>query len=350
MNIGIATLHRARNFGAFLQAFGLQSFLDDQGVHAAVLDYNSAPSSYRRLRRTASQLLKNGTFSLRQARVFDNAAREHLRIMPADARPELLVVGSDEVWNLRNPTFRSLPQFFGRDLPGGRVVSYAPSMGQSTREDLAARPDLVDGLKSFWRLSGRDANTVDSVSQLTGRSVERVVDPTFLIDWGERARSVPAEDALVVYSYALTKDQIDMARGIARDRGWRIITPGLAHPWADERLVCDPFEFIGLLRDAPAVLTDTFHGTIFSALTGARFGILGPVRKNKLSTLVDELRLQDRVVSSPKEMLAAFEQRAHVDWSLQGYGRRVADSKAYLIACLDACRDPVAAGELASVP
>jgi hypothetical protein len=186
------------------------------------------------------------------------------------------------------------------------------------------------------RLCGRDVNTTTAVAQLTGREVPRVVDPTFLIDWAPFAKPTPVDNALVVYTYAFSPERIQQVRQLADRHGWRIVTPGLGHAWADVRLVCDPFEFIGLLRSAPAVLTDTFHGTVFSVLTGARFGVLGPVQKNKLRSLVDELDLADRVVDSTAEMEAVFERPCAINPRSGSFGAHIDSSVAYLHGCLAA--------------
>jgi hypothetical protein len=334
MTVAIATLHRATNFGAFLQAFALQEFLRQSGADASFLDLDSSPSQYRVLRRSVSQAMKTGTFSFRQAHVFRRAVAQYLRISKQHSHPDTVFVGSDEVWNVRNPTFRPQPAFFGLGLDGARVCSYAPSMGQSTAADLAAHPDYVQGLRGMHRLSGRDANTTEAVAQLTGRHVLRVVDPTFLIDWKSFARPSPVENALVVYTYALSPERVLQVRELASRHGWRIVTPGLGHAWADVNLVCDPFEFIGLLQNAPAVLTDTFHGTIFSVLTRARFGILGPVQKNKLRNLVSELDLGVRVVETTAEMDAVFSQPSDSDPRTGSFGERIGTSVAYLHECL----------------
>ena len=39
MKIGILTFHRAHNFGAFLQAFALKTFLEEKGHEVELVDY-----------------------------------------------------------------------------------------------------------------------------------------------------------------------------------------------------------------------------------------------------------------------------------------------------------------------
>ena len=41
MNIGIVTFHRALNYGAVLQAYALQKFLDSLKIDSSVVDYRS---------------------------------------------------------------------------------------------------------------------------------------------------------------------------------------------------------------------------------------------------------------------------------------------------------------------
>lgn len=332
---GIVTLHQSANFGAFLQAFALQEGLRQRGLDPVFVDIDYRLALHKRARRRLGQLVRTGWFAQRQAAVLARSVAKHFdtRGRPNDRYAQLFV-GSDEMWTIRNPSFRWREQFFGVGLQADRLSAYAPSMGQTRCEDLADQPALVQGLRTFDDLSARDAATVDAVSRLTGRQVAHVLDPTFLIDWRPYIEPAQVKDALLVYSYALDKPTLASLRQYAKSHGLRLVATGMSHDWADELVCATPFEFLGLLQSARAVATDTFHGTIFAALMGANFVVLGSNPRNKLKALIDELALQPRVCDGQRPLADALTGPFHLNRQADPFASREIASTTYLSSCL----------------
>ncbi len=335
MLTGIVTLHQSANFGAFLQAFALQQYLRGRGRDTAFIDVDYRPALPKRVVRRLRQLARNGWIGHRQAGLLDASVSEHLSTLRRGSTSlSQVFIGSDEVWSVANRSFRSCPEFFGLGLDAQRISAYAPSMGQSTAAQLAASADARAGLQRIDDLSGRDSRTVAAVAQLTGRNVTRVVDPTFLIDWEPHVRASERQKTLLVYSYALDDTTLASLKRYASQHGLKLVVTGLLHPWADEQVAASPFEFLGLLRSAAAVATDTFHGTIFSVLMGANFVVLGRKQSNKRTDLVDELGLQSRVWTGDAPLEEALVGHYRFDAVNGPIAQRLQASLAYLSDCL----------------
>lgn len=332
---GIVTLHQSTNFGAFLQAFALQEYLRQQGLDPVFVDIDYRLALHKRMRRRIGQLVGRKWFAQQQAAILANSVASHFDTggRASDDYAQLFV-GSDEMWTVRNPSFRSRKQFFGVGLRAERLSAYAPSMGQTRFEDLAGQPALVQGLKAFDDLSARDAATVDAVQRLTGREVAHVLDPTFLIDWQPHIKQTQVKDALLVYSYAVGGAALESLREYATSHGLRLVATGMSHDWADELVPATPFEFLGLLQSARAVVTDTFHGTIFAALMGANFAVLGHNPRNKLKALIDELGLHARVWNGQRSLPHALTGPFAFPRQEDPYASRERASMAYLRSCL----------------
>jgi hypothetical protein len=316
IRVGIVSLPQAPNYGAFLQAFALQTALLQLGCEVRFVKLDTRPGWPVRARRWIG--------SLRRGPLQDAAHRSCLRRAVArdlqafvrpDAPMDLVIVGSDEVWSVCNPSFRPHPALHGRGLGLATVCAYAPTVGQTRPDELLAWPGAADGLRAMAALSARDAVTAQAVQVVTGRTATRVLDPTLLIDWESHVVKRSIADALLVYTYGLEPAQIEWVRAYARRRRLRIVVPGPMHPWADQALALDPFEFLGVLRSARAVVTNTFHGTLMAWRLGARLAVLRDGRKQKLKQVVRDLDLRhlecgsaqdlDRVLSTGSAWLTA---------------------------------------------
>ncbi len=77
------------------------------------------------------------------------------------------------------------------------------------------------------------------------------------------------------------------------------------YEWADKIIIPKtPFDVLGWFKGAKYIVTDTFHGTIFSIITQSRFCTL--IRENnveKLTSLLSKLGLQDRASKNIIEVL-----------------------------------------------
>ena len=93
----------------------------------------------------------------------------------------------------------------------------------------------------------------------------------------------------------------------AKKNGLRIISCGYYHSWCDENVNADPKEFLEMFIHASYIITDTFHGTVFSIINKKRF--VSIIRDNsfKVKYLLDKLDLENRIASSSNEIETILE-------------------------------------------
>lgn len=189
VTVGVLTFHRCINYGSYWQARSLVEGLRRRGVEAVLLDHHSHRVNRAEWRCALSPHLPLPTRRgdraayARKARRFF-AAFERLPLSrpfdledPAGAPEcELVLVGSDEVWNARHPWYGRCELFFGRRAPGRRLASYAASFGnQPATERLDDR--LAELLRGFDALSVRDDNSRGIIRDALGREADLVLDP-----------------------------------------------------------------------------------------------------------------------------------------------------------------------------
>ena len=76
----------------------------------------------------------------------------------------------------------------------------------------------------------------------------------------------------------------------------KIVSAGFYHNWCDFNINCNPLELLKYISNAQAIITDTFHGTIMSIIANTPMMVKVRGNANKLSWLISEYELTDRVI------------------------------------------------------
>ncbi|MEM1211378.1 MAG: polysaccharide pyruvyl transferase family protein [Planctomycetota bacterium] len=309
MRVGILTFGHVPNYGAVLQAYGLQESVRALGHDASVVHYRCAETEKRYQR-----LFRGGMrwpFRLMMMRHFSSFRSRHLREYPRravwqadDLRPVLdhfdaLIVGSDQVWAGGAPgAWRGFDESFyllSANADRQRLIAYAPSAGG--RESFGPEAEKVtEALGRFHHLSVRDAHTADLVESLGLPRPPLVLDPTLIHGLSGLGQADP-HGAIVVFG---TADQ-NMRRVIAEVRR-HIDAPlwSLRYrlPGADRVIRAPRVEqWAATIAGAAYVITSYFHGTLFALKSGRPFSVpIRPDKKAKVSDFLGGLGLTDRMV------------------------------------------------------
>lgn len=282
---GILTFHRGANYGGFLQARSLRDAVRSLGHDAEIINYkNPVHEAHERYRlrpgRNLRSVWANHRKHMMWRRMYGDLVTGEPVSDPAKidwARYDVVVVGSDVVWDYQTPKFGSDPVYFG-GVPGpgpGRWVSYAASCGRASGHDLSA--EKVAGLREFQCIGVRDRTTAELVRRHTGRKAELVIDPTWLSEEQPGPAADKTEPILAVYGYAVVeRGLVEAIRAFARERGLSIVSYGFPHRWADRNVLdLSPSEWIEAIRAARCVVTGTFHGTLYAIRLRKAFCTVG---------------------------------------------------------------------------
>lgn len=186
----------------------------------------------------------------------------------AGDRYDAIVVGSDEVWNFRHPWYGSKPIFWGDGLNTGRLISYAASFGNHSAWD-GIHPAWARKLSRFSSISVRDQNSWHLVQRGTDREPQLVLDPCLLFPEPARQKIAPSAPYALVYGYGFPHWLKTLARRWSYAAGVRLVSVGYSNDFAHEQRIDDgPLEFATLMSGATAVITNFFHGCVFSLLNG----------------------------------------------------------------------------------
>ncbi|HCJ54900.1 MAG TPA: polysaccharide pyruvyl transferase family protein [Glutamicibacter sp.] len=347
-SIGIMTMHRILNYGSSLQAFALRTLLADLAPSADIdyLDYRPGEpliqdgrgaSSPSRLRRLANKLKEYSAIDapvpdvlrfMNHKRVYARRYFPLISLKPdlnLDCNVDLHVIGSDEVFNCvqANANVGYAKDLFGIGSPARSLISYAGSFGNTTLDRIRAHgleQELAAAFSRFNHISVRDANSAEIIHDLTGVSPAIHLDPTLVVDLPSLARAprskMRSTPYLLVYAYPgrLTCEENDHIKAYAKQQSLKVLCFGGAQSCGDAFIDCDPFELLGYFQQASAVVTDTFHGTIFSVLTERRFATItrsssghGYGNIEKLGYLLDVLGLRQRELKHIQDLAGVLE-------------------------------------------
>jgi hypothetical protein len=133
------------------------------------------------------------------------------------------------------------------------------------------------------------------------------LDPVLVGPLPERVhRPVILKNYLLVYAYGQrirTAEEINAIRGFAKKHHLKTVAVGGSQFWCDLYIPVTPFRLMDYFYHADYVVTDTFHGTIFSVINQRKFAVLPrKTNANKLTGLLQELHLECRQVTSVADM------------------------------------------------
>ena len=388
MRIGVLTLHDSVNYGAVLQAHALCSHLKSLGHQAIVLDRRRMPDLSLRVpsvRPGGYRLL-----GLWPVRAYDGIEEACCRVerterflkervglssfrfhdwadAPADLGIDLMIVGSDQVWNAGNlnPEDYLLPSVCG-NVPG---IAYAASIGMPEFPE-----DQVEvfrrGFRRFRAIGVREREAADMVRAL-GAEATQVVDPV-LLGGREVWNALPCpkdNHSAKVFAYflaedfdALFKPLGDFARARQtrvnfyvdwlcrrrtnrlgrwlRNRRWmrRIARIGV-----DLRLDAGPAEFVRDLAAADVVVSNSYHALMFSLLFGKEVRIVLPSHpvRQKMNARLREF--EDMVTGGPlvvpdiSAALESLDSNVHVAVRQDCLAARIDASRKWLGTALKEC-------------
>ncbi len=328
MRVCTVTCQHAYNYGARLQTYALAHYLQQQGHKVEVIDYRP---NYMRgdiqlmfwpglSVKQWGKLLIQFPARLRAKRrqpYFDNFSDEYIPLtkriywtideLRAEApNADVYIAGSDQIWNteFRNGTDPGYYLDFGDKHV--RRISYAASFAT---EDIqpSAREFVKANIERFDGISVREHSALNILDALGYKGVE-VLDPVFLIskdEWNNLADNTGhGEKYVLVYDFMNSPLVHQEAERIAKGKGLKIYSIGdkRLHYCNKNFIYATPQTFLGLIKNATHVVSNSFHGTAFAMLFGIPYSVVNRedglnVRMRDLAQL-DITHLDEKIAQS----------------------------------------------------
>ena len=306
--VGIITFLHNDNYGSSLQAYALQRMIRDMGHDCELLDYRpDGGEKIRNLLRSGNSprlilegLRKRSVRAGQQGARKKNAAipafyQEYMRLSPvcrnqaelkaAAGKYDILVCGSDQIWN---PVWLNPAYFLTFAGENTRLVAYAPSLGVSTLPGKAKQRKIREWTARFSAISVREREGAALLEQMTGREAEVMPDPVCLLsaeEWAGATAPGPAgEPYLLCYFIGENPAYWDKVSRLEMQTGLRVVViPVTAESYRCGYTLLDgagPEGFLGAVKDAAMLCTDSFHGLVFGTIFGVRTELIRRYRED----------------------------------------------------------------------
>lgn len=308
---GILTFHRAVNYGAVLQTFALQKFMNDNGIAAEVIDYKNehieksskAVILDKNIKAIIYNLITYREKIIRK-RKFQNFIKNNIKLSQkeytkSDIKESEKVynefwVGSDQVWNtaLTDRDYTYLLNFC--DKCG--KYSYAASIGKGTIDE-DEKEIFKRYLSRYNAVSVREKSNVSALKEFIDIPVNVVPDPTLLLseDIWEKILVNPDVHERYILVYKINdSNTFQFAEKLSKEKKMKVIVLQAPHRKVPKAFVKrrtdSPEEWIGWIKNAAYVVTDSFHGTVFSIMFKKQFmAITGYNSKGNKNTRIDNI-------------------------------------------------------------
>lgn len=342
MKVGILTFHNAHNFGAVLQAYALKTCVKQLGHEVRIVNYRnpkiqSVYPKYLPPRFTVKDInpkrwkqfiydTLRGIYGQKEWAKRWNAFEEFINhhLLENDTKQiemqdfedlalDAYLLGSDQIWS--SFLMGALdPVYFGAFKRQEKIISYAASLanGMIAEEEEGAFRQLTGNIDI---LSVREEKLAENLKRITGREVATTVDPTLLLEAKDyeqllperMARELPKEPYIFAYFVVEEQPVADCAKALAERLHMPVIELHCYHmpECSEENQYADlgPAEFLNYIKHAEYVVTNSFHGTVFSILYQRKF--FSVYKKNgRVDNLLGFLGIPERHVENTSQMHA----------------------------------------------
>lgn len=344
MKIGLITYNRAHSYGAVLQCYATNKKLQDLEVEFETIDYN--PYFFRKMYYLLCKFtslrhpgIKSRLYKLfiyktirNRTKNFENFIEKNFNLSSKQYMDfddinrncndyDVYITGSDQVWNSVCGNFDKV---FFLDFDDAKVkkrYSFAASFGMTS-----IPIDLLDEYRSrlngYENYSVREKTGAKLIRELTGKQAIISCDPTFMLmadEWKsiEDVSYVPSNPYVLVYYVTPTKDLQKAAQKLAKEKNLDVVCvpcylsyevlSGKNDREFKQKFFpsCSPEGFIALCHNASYVLTNSFHGTVFSVIFQKSFISQYEITKgeynNRSQELLEQLEITNRDLTEDLE-------------------------------------------------
>lgn len=371
--VGYLTSHASMNFGGLLQAYALKEMILSLGYDCEIINYTPQvhdikkhPIQFVLQRKGFINKAIFGCFHRKDLKkrmqIIGDFRRKYLNPQPSNAlevtdlpmsckKYDLLCVGSDQLWNLHQKDNENRVYMLDFDHVC-KSLSYAVSFGDGLQNKEKEIEDALPLIKKFTSISVREQEGKNFLEE-HGIDAEVVLDPTLVVDesfWNRfRGKNrIVSKPYILVYGFENAHQKYGDLIAAARKAAGilklpvvnPIFSPALGNAHFENYYICGPEEFVNLVENAEFVVTNSFHGSIFSVLCSTPFiaiksrGIGIDSRKTNLLRILDmenRLVFPDEKWDMKELMLSDFEKNREL------LGKHRKNSVDYLVKALKRC-------------
>lgn len=347
--VAIISRHAVPNYGSLLQAYALQTAINEIGAESFYIDAEYCYYSTRKIASVAMRTSKYKDIPFLSILSYLTKIRRYGRAIPLFRKyqekwlklsekryykeeellhdyPEadIYLVGSDQVWNIMPNGEICNSYFFEGVSSNSKKVAYAASFG-SRKKIESYLPSIRIMLSKFDYISVREDDGVEILKEL-GLNAIQVLDPTLLLQRNQWEKIIEKpqkhnKNFLLLYQVNRNREICELAEIIAKEMGCDIvrITNDLSEKYWGKgfKYLPSPAEFIWYFQNSDYIITDSFHGTCFSIIFEKQFvDVLPELYSERITSVLKLVKLENRIYtekSGVNDIVKAL--NSPIDWN-----------------------------------
>ena len=333
----IVTLFDVKNYGNRLQNYAVQCVVESLNCKTITIDYHCSLNMLEILKKKIKPIIKiilNRIYkifnksvpytieplykhTIKRNNSFINFNNKYLNIYAFEGlanipKSKYYIIGSDQVWN---------PEWYGEFVDQEKLflltfcspeqkICFAPSFGVDTIPS-QWESYFKEKLSTFDMISVREKSGAELVNYLTGKKATVLIDPTLMLDkekWitlSEKPENFFTNQPYILTYFLGDKNNQVLSDVDAYAKKYHYEIINLNDIESLEYYAYGPSEFLFMFNHASLVLTDSFHGSVFSFLFNKPFLVYDRQEKkdgfdmgSRIKTFLETFDLERKHASS----------------------------------------------------
>lgn len=336
--VGLITCY-ADNYGACLQAYALQQMIIEMEYKAEIIKYSPISSmkehrgliklivpilnilrsikNRKSIDRYQGEMRKNFRKFKKECLTFGNIAYPTIEsLYKSPPEYDAFVTGSDQLWNpIIHGMTNNRAHFLDFAPEGKKRIAYSPSIGVSKIPD-SCKKEMKQLVEKMDVVSVREEDGKRIINEISEKNCRVVLDPTLLLDKDEWSKIIKNFNGKkpYIFCYLFSKQDYvgEFVEYVKMKTCYEIVVIPFTKREMERGYVvrndAGPKEFLGLIKNASLVITDSFHATAFSINFNVPFYSLlrnSDTELNNMNSrifnILEIFDLKNRLISSAKD-------------------------------------------------
>lgn len=336
--VGIITIQKSSNYGACLQCYALFKYVESLGYNCEIIDLHRPGVKHQKY--CASKRFVSSRYSIKKViieRIKKLCGKNIEQIYPRSvirmdkihnfnermkySRPyvcpdelydnapvyDIYISGSDQLWN---PTMNYCiePYFLTFAPKGSKKISYATSIGVADLQEKEKQSYKI-WLSDYSHISVREKTAQQLLSSFVGKTIEQVLDPSFLLT-KEEWLSISIDPKIskpyiLLFTLEFSERLLQYVNRLKIESGLEVVYLCWRQPVVSLDYIVERDagieEFLGYIRNASLVITNSFHGSVFSIILETRnfFSFVGGSKRgSRIVDLLSQFNLGDHLLDN----------------------------------------------------
>lgn len=336
MKIKLVSIHSAHNYGSVLQAYALQEKLKEYSNDVQIIDYRPnyfetqykmfSIKVYKRYKGSLSKILHFGWRILRwgnrykKYRKFENFIKNNYsltrkytsyqQLVKDTPEADVYFSGSDQIWNTDITEGFDKTYYLEFAKEEKIKASYAASLGRK-EIDGKYEEEYKDAFNKLNYIAVREEQAKKELEKYTDKNIWVTIDPTLLHEkqvWNHiatKSKIQIKEKYIFVYILEENEEFVKIVNKLSQYLNLKVISISKKRRFENEEIYSEagPEDFINFFKNAEFVITNSFHGTVFSLIYEKRNCIVPHLKTGeRMCNLMRKVGLEERIIKSVEQL------------------------------------------------